>query len=399
MDFLHPLHCHQEELRLQALNRYRLLDTDREGSFDSITKLAALRLGTPIAVVSLVDRQRVWFKSSYGLNVQEVPCHLTADSPLLPEETLWISDTRSASDCRLPDEMARGIRFYAAAPLKTYHGFTLGTLSVMDYEPRDLDPRALGELEDLAASVMRQIETRRLKLRFRRSRSMFQPKSKLRCRSSPIHRSPTFDSLTALPDRHTLMDRLKDLLTTPTTTAGTLLAVDVEHFRILNGELGYAAGDQVLNEMARRLEALKGHHGTVARLGSDEFALLLPEVTSTSSALEAAQRLREALAVPVQLATGEKTMKVRVGVTVLGAQYQHPDEVLRDAEAALATARTERGNACRVFDAAPQRSIEERERLADEFRRAFERGEIRLVFQPVVHLGNDPVQGFEASVR
>lgn len=341
MDALHSIQLHQEELRLEALGRYRLLDTAAEGSFDSITKLAAVRLRAPIAVVSLVDRNRVWFKSCHGLDIKEIPCRLTPDTPLLPDETLWISDTQSAADCRLPEELAEGVRFYAAAPLKTYRGFNLGTLSVMDYRPRDLNPREIGELQDLAASVMKQIETRRLKLRFRRSRSMFQPKARLRCRSASAYRTPTFDPLTALPDRHTLMDRLGHLLATNGPVQGALLVVDVDRFRILNGEFGYAVGDQVLSEVARRLEEFKGSQDTVARLGSDEFALLLPEVVTHSAARQAAGHLRQELMRPVQFASGELRVSVRVGTASIGGHYQRPDEILRDAERALAEEKLE----------------------------------------------------------
>jgi diguanylate cyclase (GGDEF)-like protein len=341
MDALHQFQLHQEELRLEALGRYGLLDTAAEGSFDSITKLAAVRLRAPIAVVSLVDRSRAWFKSCHGINVREVPCSLSTSTPFLPDEALWISDTENAAGCPLPEEIARGVRFYAAAPLKTYHGFNLGTLSVMDYQPRDLDPREIGELQDLAASVMKQIETRRLKHRFRRSRSMFQPKARQHCRSVPVYRTPTFDPLTALPDRRTLMDRLGKLLQTGGRPRGVLLVVDVDRFRILNGELGYAIGDQILTEVARRLEAVKGSQDTIARLGSDEFALLLSAVDSDSTALQEGQRLRDHLMRPMRLSCGEQVVGVRVGATSIDGKYLRSDEVLRDAELALAEAKLE----------------------------------------------------------
>jgi len=399
MDALNQMQHHQEELRLEALGRYRLLDTAAEGSFDSITRLAALRLRTPIAVVSLVDRSRAWFKSRHGLDVKEVPYHLTSDTPLLPDEALWISDTQNAADCHLPEEIAQGVRFYAAAPLKTYHGFNLGTLSVMDYRPRDLNPRELGELQDLAASVMKQIETRRLKFRFRRSHSMFQPKAKRRCRSAPTYRTPTFDPLTALPDRHTLMDRLGRLLGAGDHATGALLVVDVDRFRILNGELGYAVGDQVLTEVARRLEALKGSQDTVARLGSDEFALLLPTVITGPAALKAARRLRDHLVRPVRLTSGEMVVSVRVGAASIGERYMHPDEVLRDAELALAGARSEEAATCQLFDATRHRFEADNDRLAGALRQAFDKDELRLAYQPIVHLESGRVQGFEALVR
>jgi predicted signal transduction protein with EAL and GGDEF domain len=132
----------------------------------------------------------------------------------------------------------------------------------------------------------------------------------------------------------------------------------------------------------------------VARLGSDEFAMLLPEVVTASAGLEAAQRLRQELMRPVQLAAGEHVVNIRVGAAVLGAQYQHPDEVLRDAEMALASTRAE--TPCLVFDADLHRSAAEQERLTSELRQALEQGKLRLVFQPVVHLGDEPVQGIEA---
>ena len=152
-----------EERRLQAVERYNILDTPADGDFDRITRLAAQILDVPAAVVSIVDHDRIWFKSRHGIDVGEVDREpgLCA-SAILSDELLHIRDT-------LKDERAManplvqgslGVRFYAGVPLKTQDGYNLGTLAVLDTKPRDLTPRELSILTDLAAMVMHELDLR-----------------------------------------------------------------------------------------------------------------------------------------------------------------------------------------------------------------------------------------------
>jgi len=152
-----------ESERLAALRRYDILDTPPDGAFDHITELAAGLFKVPIAIVSLVDQDRIWFKSHHGVEAQRVERDdgLCA-SAILSSDVYYIRD--AIKDARtLANPLvagALGLRFYAAAPLRTHDGFNLGTLCVIDRKPRKLAPAEAKVLTKLAAIVMDQMELR-----------------------------------------------------------------------------------------------------------------------------------------------------------------------------------------------------------------------------------------------
>jgi sigma-B regulation protein RsbU (phosphoserine phosphatase) len=159
-DFPSPL---DEDARLQVVRRYAILDTPGDGTFDGITALAAKLFDAPIAVVSIVDAERIWFKSHHGLDQTEIP-----RTPGLCASAILTDDVYVVPDARL-DPVARtnplvtgelGVRFYAAAPLRTADGQRLGTLCVIDRVPRQLDERARALLSDLGELVVRELELR-----------------------------------------------------------------------------------------------------------------------------------------------------------------------------------------------------------------------------------------------
>ena len=158
-----PLLAKDEPERLQALRRYRILDTPPDGAFDRIAELAAGLFRVPIALVSLVDQDRIWFKSRHGVENPEVgrDAGLCASAILSPE-VYYVRD--ATQDARAQDNPlvagAPAVRFYAAAPLRTHDGFNLGTLSVIDRVPRELAPDEAEMLKKLATLVMDQMELR-----------------------------------------------------------------------------------------------------------------------------------------------------------------------------------------------------------------------------------------------
>lgn len=153
-----------EARRLEALRRYNILDTPPEAAFDRITALAARLFGMPIALVSLIDESRGWFKSAYGFDIQEVQRDATICSlALLSHEVLVIPDTRQDTRlaCNPFVQNEPGLRFYAGAPLVTQDGFNLGTLCLLDTKPRDaLTDEQQTVLADLAAMVIDELELR-----------------------------------------------------------------------------------------------------------------------------------------------------------------------------------------------------------------------------------------------
>ncbi|MEI6330005.1 MAG: GAF domain-containing protein [Pseudanabaena sp. ELA645] len=168
--------------RQEALERYNILDTLPEQEYDDLTQLAASICGTSIALISLVDRDRQWFKSRVGLDASETPrdisfCgHVVANDAML-HVTDAIQDPRFADNPLVVNEP--NIRFYAGVPLKTSDNFTLGTLCVIDRQPRELTPIQIQQLEALSRLVISQLELRRNSMEAERDRLHSQQSEKL----------------------------------------------------------------------------------------------------------------------------------------------------------------------------------------------------------------------------
>ncbi|MDQ6755730.1 MAG: GAF domain-containing sensor histidine kinase [Bacteroidota bacterium] len=152
-----------EKERIESLKKYDILDTPPDGSFDRITKLAATLLGVPIAIVTLVDTDRIWFKSRYGLDVQQIGrdpglCASAILSNEFYEVDNALTDPRTLSNPLVASEF--GLRFYAAVPLKVKDGYNLGTLCIIDKHPRKLSEAEKKTLEYLADILIDQLELR-----------------------------------------------------------------------------------------------------------------------------------------------------------------------------------------------------------------------------------------------
>lgn len=152
-----------EPARLEALRRFEILDTPPDGAFDHLTAVAAALLRVPIAIVSLVDHDRIWFKSHHGLDASQTDreagfCSSAILSPEVYEVRDAKVDARTLTNPLVVGEL--GLRFYAAAPLRTRDGFNLGTLCIIDREPRELTPSDAEMLKKLATMVMDQMELR-----------------------------------------------------------------------------------------------------------------------------------------------------------------------------------------------------------------------------------------------
>lgn len=152
-----------EAARLAAVHRYEILDTPPDGSFERITRLASRLLRTPIAIVSIVDEDRIWFKSRRGLDVQEIDRSPGLCSSAILQDDVWVVEDARHDPRTMTNPLVAGpfgLQFYAGAPLRTRDGHNLGTVCVIDQEPRTVSQAERDTLEDLAAIVIDEMELR-----------------------------------------------------------------------------------------------------------------------------------------------------------------------------------------------------------------------------------------------
>lgn len=150
-----------ESKRLENLYKYEILDTPEDGDFDEITSLAVKIFNVPVAIITLVDTDRIWFKSAYGIDEEEIPRTPGLCSSAIMSDDIYIVENASVDPRTLANPLVAGVmglQFYAAAPLKSKDGFNLGTLCIIDKIPRRLDAKESSILLQLSKIVMAQIE-------------------------------------------------------------------------------------------------------------------------------------------------------------------------------------------------------------------------------------------------
>ena len=255
--------------RLKSLDDFQILDTAPEEAFDRITRVAMMALDVPISLVSLVDEKRQWFKSRQGLEAPETPREISFCTHAIKENQPFIvNDTHEDSRFRF-NPLVTGhpdIRFYAGVPLRTHKGHNLGTLCVIDREPRHISRKELSILQDLARIVVDEMELRLV---------------------------ASSDCLTGLQRRRAFMSKA-ELEFERAKRYGhdlSIVVMDIDHFKSVNDRYGHAVGDLVLQHVANICRANLRSMDLVARIGGEEFVLLLPE-TNLLAAHKLAERLR-----------------------------------------------------------------------------------------------------------
>jgi len=158
-----------ERARLEAVRRYRLVDQPLEDAYDRIAFVAAALFDTPIATVSLVEQDRVWLAACSGLSgVREVGKEPGLCASVIAQDDVYVINNAAVDPRTLEHPLVRGelgLRFYAAAPIRTHDGYRLGTVNVIDSRPREASPRQLRALEHLAAMVSDELELRLMVIR------------------------------------------------------------------------------------------------------------------------------------------------------------------------------------------------------------------------------------------
>lgn len=210
------------------------------------------------------------------------------------------------------------------------------------------------------------------------------------------------DALTDLPNRALLTEHIKLAIERPRDGDESLFAVlfiDLDRFKNINDSLGHIAGDQLLIATARTLETCLRPTDTVARLGGDEFAILLDGLANQDHAIAVAERIQQALTRPFNLIGHEVYITASIGITLSSGTYTDPENVLRDADTAMYRAKEGGKARFEVFDGTMHSHAVALLKLENDLRRAIERNEFQVYYQPIICLETDELFGFEALVR
>ncbi len=206
------------------------------------------------------------------------------------------------------------------------------------------------------------------------------------------------DPLTGLPNRVLFMDRLGHALSRPGAEIAVVL-LDIDNFKLVNDSLGHSAGDELLMEIAPRLQGALRPSDTIARLGGDEFVVLLEQVPHVRAAARVAERIVAAFEIPFQLTGGEHFAKASLGIAIADGSDSAPASLVRDADAAMYQAKGSGRGTFEVFDRAMRIRTVERLSLENDLRRALERDELRLDYQPIVSLEDGSIASVETLLR
>jgi diguanylate cyclase (GGDEF)-like protein/PAS domain S-box-containing protein len=210
------------------------------------------------------------------------------------------------------------------------------------------------------------------------------------------------DALTGLPNRVLFLDRLQNRIERTKRNPDELFAVmflDLDRFKVVNDSLGHAVGDELLITTAERLKRCLRPDDTVSRLGGDEFAILLDSVHDISDACNVAERIRGQLITTALLGSVERSTTASVGIVLFNSRYSSAGEILRDADAAMYKAKALGGNQYQVFDSSMHIKAVDLIRLEGELKRAVERQEWLVHYQPIISLARGKPGGFEALIR
>ncbi len=313
-----------EDARLAALHRYDVLDTVPEQPFDKITAIVRTVLAVPMAAVSLVDRDRQWFKSHPGVDNDQTARDISfCTNTILTRSPMVIPDARLDERFRA-SPLVLGpphIVSYAGVPLSSPDGYNIGALCAMDTAPRSFTEAQIDCLCKFGALVVDELELRQIARR---------------------------DHLTGVLTRRGLIEEAdkeiarRDRYARPS----ALLLFDIDCFKSVNDRFGHPVGDKVLQAVAQACAGTLRPNDTLGRVGGEEFAVLLPEV-SADEAMIAAERFRCAIAAAKIEAGGPLQVTASFGVAPLAPDVQTAAQWLTRADVPLYTAkRTGRDRCC-----------------------------------------------------
>jgi EAL domain-containing protein (putative c-di-GMP-specific phosphodiesterase class I)/GAF domain-containing protein len=362
--------------RLGALRAIGLLDTKASDSFDRVTRLAAALFGVPIALVSLVDDERQWFKSCVGLDVSETAReHAFCDHTIRTAQVMVVEDAledpRFVGNPLVTGEP--GIRFYAGAPLILPSGQALGSLCIIDRSPRTFTKAQRAQLQDLAAIVMAQVD---------------------------LHRTAgRVDETTQLPNHAQLLEDFTDLTNRfPGQQRMLLLVEAMDHGAVQEAAraIGIPPVEDFLRDIAVKLQQLLREGSKLYFVGVGKFAVLAGRQGDELE--EFMTQLDRVLKEPVASGNLLIELDAAIGMVQINLTPEETQEALRKAMTAVHQARTA-GRARMVYEQEFDLHHQRAYTILRDLPRAIADNELYLVFQPKFRVSSNKFEGVEALLR
>jgi len=307
-----PIPANEDE-RLGALEALNIVETPADETYDRIVRIARATFGHPIALISLVDREKQWFKARLGMEVAETPRSVSFCAHAIHGDAVMVVDD-ATKDPRFSDNPLvtgeDGIRFYAGAPLTLSCGNRIGTLCLIGHQPGSMNEPQRELLRDMAAIVVSEMELRK---------------------------TAGTDKLTGQFTRRMIDDIGHREFSRARRQNGplTVALIDVDHFKSINDTFGHPAGDAVLRALGPVCKAALRSHDFLGRYGGEEFVAILPG-TSLADATGVLERMRTDIAnMMISELGGRRTLSASIG----GAELEPGDNgiagLIARADAAL----------------------------------------------------------------
>jgi diguanylate cyclase (GGDEF)-like protein len=282
-----------------------------------------------------------------------------------------------------------GVAGFLGMRLVSADGDAAAIFCAIDSTARDWEDEEIRLFREIAVSALTEIELQR--------RTAEAERVEQQLRHDALH-----DRLTGLPNRSFFVERVRVAVERARRNPDECFAIlflDLDNFKAVNDSFGHVAGDELLLEVARRFTGCLRSLDMLARLGGDEFALLLENIREPSDAARVAERLQASLQMPVRVGEDEAYTSVSIGVAVHDDSDAHPQNLLRSADLALYRAKEQGRGRFQVFDPRMHEEAVRRLRLETDLRRALERDQFRLHYQPVVSLDTGRIVAVEALLR
>lgn len=316
-----------EPARIAALHRLDVLDTAVEEPFEKVVTLVRAVLAVPIATVTLVDRDRQWFKAKRGLDTDQTPRSVSFCTHTIRQREPLIVEDADGDPRFAGSPLVQGppyVKSYAGIPLRTPEGYNIGSLCAMDTKPRRFSPSDIAILENFASIVCDELELRMI---------------------------AQVDHLTGALTRRGFIEQAEREMARARRygRSGTLVMLDLDHFKSVNDTHGHVVGDRVLQKIGEIVSGTLRPCDVFGRLGGEEFAILLPE-TAADEAAAAIERLRQTIAAQPIALDGAALLHVTAsfGAAPLTAGSASFAAWLKEADAMLYAAKADGRNCARM---------------------------------------------------